>query len=308
VGLKKTGLDLGPDSPFTTKNATTQGVKPPTSTDPDASDKVFKEVRQDLIVGKNKAERKAWKKLDADAKIQQLQSQYGIGSTTDRFEGYTADDWKAGGYGWMDLDDDARADYNTKVERVRREAGKDPLLTKSIKGRTYKAYTKDQVNRLNDLVSSGKTEDEYITSSTHTQRDRYFAKDHTWKGVKTGVSKKDIDAWKGSKDYSFDPQKYLKQVEVDKPKEDKKTTTTTTGGTKKDESSFTGTTGTVSEIEEYLQNIRDTKKFIYTAGLTKLQGDIDKEVTKIKNKGARDVAEIGGFYDMAQGLTSGFWS
>ena len=305
--LKKTGLDLGPDSPFTTKNATIQGVKPATSTNPDATDEVFKEVRQNLVIGKNKAERQAWKKLDADAKIKQLQSQYGIGSTTDYFEGYTDDHWKPGGSAWSDLDTDARADYNTKVERVRREAGKDPLLTKSIKGRTYKAYTKDQVNRLKHLADSGQTEDEYITGSKNTQRDRYFAKDHTWEGVKTGVSKKDINEWKGVKDYSFDPQKYLKQVKVDKPKEDK-TPTPTTGGTKKDESNFVGTTGTVSEIEEYLQNIRDTKKFIYTAGLTQLQGDIDKEVTKIKNKGARDVAEIGGFYDMAQGLTSGFWS
>ena len=51
-------------------------------------------------------------------------------------------------------------------------------------------------------------------------------------------------------------------------------------------------TGTPAEIEEQQQNIRETRKYLYSAGLTNLQGDIDKETQKLKNEGAREVARI----------------
>ena len=49
---------------------------------------------------------------------------------------------------------------------------------------------------------------------------------------------------------------------------------------------------TIAELEEGKQNIRDTRKFLYSAGLTNLQGDIDKETQKIKNEGAKEIAKI----------------
>jgi hypothetical protein len=49
---------------------------------------------------------------------------------------------------------------------------------------------------------------------------------------------------------------------------------------------------TVAELEEQQQNIRDTRQFLFSAGLTDLQGDIDKETQKIKNEGAKDIAKI----------------
>ena len=49
---------------------------------------------------------------------------------------------------------------------------------------------------------------------------------------------------------------------------------------------------TVAELEEGQQNIRDSRKFLYSAGLTNLQGEIDKETQKIKNEGAKDIAKI----------------
>jgi hypothetical protein len=42
-------------------------------------------------------------------------------------------------------------------------------------------------------------------------------------------------------------------------------------------------TGTPSEIEEQQQNVRDTRQYLYSAGLTNLQGEIDKETQKLKN-------------------------
>tara|TARA_Y100000114_G_scaffold38929_1_gene34650 strand:- start:151 stop:1116 length:966 start_codon:yes stop_codon:yes gene_type:complete len=49
---------------------------------------------------------------------------------------------------------------------------------------------------------------------------------------------------------------------------------------------------TIAELEEGKQNIRDSRKFLYSAGLTNLQGEIDKETQKIKNQGAKDIAKI----------------
>lgn len=60
--------------------------------------------------------------------------------------------------------------------------------------------------------------------------------------------------------------------------------------------SFTGTAG---EIEANLDAIKETKKYIYSAGLTNLQGNIDKETQKLKNEGAKEVAKLqkeGGLY------------
>jgi hypothetical protein len=60
--------------------------------------------------------------------------------------------------------------------------------------------------------------------------------------------------------------------------------------------SFSGTAG---EIQENIDAIKDTKKYIYSAGLTNLQGNIDKETQKLKNEGAKEVAKLqkeGGIY------------
>jgi len=69
--------------------------------------------------------------------------------------------------------------------------------------------------------------------------------------------------------------------------------------------SFTGTSG---EIEEQLQNIRDSRQFLYSAGLTNLQGEIDKETQKLKNEGQKEIAKIGRDSSIYSSLVSGFWS
>jgi hypothetical protein len=67
-------------------------------------------------------------------------------------------------------------------------------------------------------------------------------------------------------------------------------------------------TGTPSEIEENLQNVRDTRKYLYSAGLTNLQGEIDKETQKLKNEGSKEVARINRETSVFSNLVSGFWS
>ena len=64
--------------------------------------------------------------------------------------------------------------------------------------------------------------------------------------------------------------------------------------------------GTPAELEEQTQNIRDTRKYLYSAGLTNLQGDIDKETQKLKNEGAKDIAKISSAGDIYKGLVGSF--
>jgi hypothetical protein len=66
--------------------------------------------------------------------------------------------------------------------------------------------------------------------------------------------------------------------------------------------------GTPAEIEEQQQNIRETRKYLYSAGLTNLQGEIDKETQKLKNEGSKEVAKISRDASIYGNLVSGFWS
>lgn len=66
---------------------------------------------------------------------------------------------------------------------------------------------------------------------------------------------------------------------------------------------FTGTSG---EIEEQLQNVRDSRQFLYSAGLTNLQGEIDKETQKLKNEGSKELAKIQTKGSILNSLVSSF--
>ena len=57
--------------------------------------------------------------------------------------------------------------------------------------------------------------------------------------------------------------------------------------------------GTPEEIRQQLQNVSDTRQYLYSAGLTNLQGEINKETTKLKNEGQKELQKIkeqGGLY------------
>jgi hypothetical protein len=66
-------------------------------------------------------------------------------------------------------------------------------------------------------------------------------------------------------------------------------------------------TGTAAELEEQIQNVRDSRQFLYSAGLTNLQGDIDRETQKFKNEGMKEVQKIQSFGNVASSLVAGFW-
>jgi len=66
-------------------------------------------------------------------------------------------------------------------------------------------------------------------------------------------------------------------------------------------------TGTPFELQEQVQNIRDTRQYLYSAGLTGLQGEIDANIQKLKNEGTKEVAKIGAKGSVYSNLVSGFW-
>ena len=66
-------------------------------------------------------------------------------------------------------------------------------------------------------------------------------------------------------------------------------------------------TGTPAELESQQQNVRDTRQYLYSAGLTNLQGEIDKETQSLKNEGTKQVAKIGAAGSLYSNLVSGFW-
>jgi hypothetical protein len=68
-----------------------------------------------------------------------------------------------------------------------------------------------------------------------------------------------------------------------------------------------GFKGTPAELEAQQQNIRDTRQYLYSAGLTNLQGKIDKETQSLKNEGTKQVAKIGAAGGLYSNLVSGFW-
>ena len=68
-----------------------------------------------------------------------------------------------------------------------------------------------------------------------------------------------------------------------------------------------GFSGTPAELEAQQQNVRDTRQYLYSAGLTNLQGEIDKETQSLKNEGSKQVAKIGAAGSLYSNLVSGFW-
>jgi len=66
-------------------------------------------------------------------------------------------------------------------------------------------------------------------------------------------------------------------------------------------------TSSAGEIEQMQQKLRQRDEFAYNSGLTKLQGQIDSDIQKIKRGSAKEVAEISSKTGIYGNLVSGFW-
>ena len=79
------------------------------------------------------------------------------------------------------------------------------------------------------------------------------------------------------------------------------------GITQPDYETFFNKDRSVEELEQGIQGVRDTRQYLYSAGLTNLQGEIDKETQSLKNEGSKQVAKIGAAGSLYSNLVSGFW-
>jgi hypothetical protein len=66
-------------------------------------------------------------------------------------------------------------------------------------------------------------------------------------------------------------------------------------------------TGTTEELKEQVQSIRDARQYLYSAGLTSLQGDIDTNIKKLDSESKEEIAKIGTTGSIYSNLVSGFW-
>ena len=80
-----------------------------------------------------------------------------------------------------------------------------------------------------------------------------------------------------------------------------------TGINMPDYEKYFGEARTVAELDEQRQGLRQSRQFLYQAGLTNLQGDIDKNIQSIKTEGDKSIAKIRNKGSLMSGLTQGFF-
>jgi hypothetical protein len=69
---------------------------------------------------------------------------------------------------------------------------------------------------------------------------------------------------------------------------------------------YFGEARSVKELEEGIQGIRDTRQYLYSTGLTNLQGEIDKDLQKIKSKADIKKQQIGSQGGVLQQIAGAF--
>jgi hypothetical protein len=65
-------------------------------------------------------------------------------------------------------------------------------------------------------------------------------------------------------------------------------------------------TGTPAELEEFQQSMRQSRQYLYSAGLTNLQGEIDKELQNIKMEGTKEITRVSKEGDLYSSLVGAF--
>tara|TARA_Y100000289_G_scaffold17822_1_gene16996 strand:+ start:2455 stop:3597 length:1143 start_codon:yes stop_codon:yes gene_type:complete len=65
-------------------------------------------------------------------------------------------------------------------------------------------------------------------------------------------------------------------------------------------------TGKPFELEAQLDNIKESRQFLYNAGLTNLQGEIDQQTQKIKNEGMKEIQKIAAQGDIYKSVIGSF--
>lgn len=65
-----------------------------------------------------------------------------------------------------------------------------------------------------------------------------------------------------------------------------------TGVSQPDYAKYFSESRSVEELSQALQGVNESRQYLYSAGLTNLQGEIDKETQKLKTEGSKELAKI----------------
>jgi len=206
---------------------------------------------------------------EAQAELQDYASKYDIGPQTEALQGLTD-------YYLSEIQPgQQRSQIETAYQELTGKGPSEEQLAKAQKG-----FQSGYYKSVGDLKDTLKLSDEYQEKFNKSYLDNYYE-------TMFGKGQKDAS---GTKRYNFKLQEtFLPKYVGDLAQQTGVQVPTF-------QTEFTGTAG---EIEANLDAIKETKKYIYSAGLTNLQGEIDKETQKLKNEGAKEVAKLqqeGGLY------------
>jgi hypothetical protein len=174
-------------------------------------------------------------------------------------------------------------------------------------GKAQERFNQGYYSSVQDLKDSLTKSTEYQDKFNQSYLDNYYdtqfgssVKQRTTESVDSTTGKKTTSVSKLRR-YNFDPA--LLPTLANSGDLEKRT-----GVAQPDYAKYFGEDRSVEELQQGLQGVRDTRQFLFSAGLTNLQGEIDKETQKIRNQGTKDVANITSFGNVASNLVSGFWS
>ena len=202
-----------------------------------------------------------------------------------------------------------QGDINSLVEQATQSAGsKYQVLAgqtyKDILGRaateselaSYQELAKTGEYKLSDLVNTIKSGSEYQNKFNDNYLSNYYDSMYGKQATTTDASGQTIKT--GQRTFKYDASNdptFAGDLAA--------TTGINLAGTGSREF-----TGTPAEIEAFQQAQRQKRDFMYNAGLTNLQGQIDKDTQKIKNEGSKEVQRISTQGQLLSNLAQGFWS
>lgn len=201
----------------------------------------------------------------------------------------------------------SQADINSLVDQATQSAS---YKSQKLAGQTYKDIlgrtateselasfadlTKTGAYKLSDLVNSIKSSSEYQNKFNDNYLTSYYDTMYGKQETVTDASGQTVKT--GKRTFKYDPSNdptfsgnIASTIGIDLPSTGKEFT------------------GTPAEIEAFQQAQRQKRDFMYNAGLTNLQGQIDKDTQKIKNEGTREVQRVATQGQLLSNLTQGFW-
>ena len=219
-------------------------------------------------------EKQEYQRSQALPTLDAISERYGLGSD---FGGY--DTYKAKQYGYSDQEIIDYLDANRgKLAGVNAEINNPDSLYKQLKTGGFTSYVKPGLG----MVPIDRGVDASWTRMMDQQ-----ASAIPYKGPETK------EALGEERTFTFTPDNFTEELYAK-------------AGMTQPEA--TEITGSIAEIETAQQQRRDDRKYLYNSGLKALQGDIDKDLLRIRESSKQRIAKTQGQYGMLAGIAGGLFS